>query len=58
MSIIIVFKYADDTNLLIPEHIDVQLCDEYDSDGVKARAPKAKTKAKAIGIKTKAKPRP
>jgi len=25
------------------------------SDGVKARAPKAKTKAKAIGIKTKAK---
>jgi len=25
----IVFKYADDTNLLVPEHTDVQLCDEY-----------------------------
>ena len=24
----IVFKYADDTNLLVPEHTDVQLCDE------------------------------
>jgi len=23
----IVFKFADDTNLLVPEHTDVQLCD-------------------------------
>ena len=27
----IVFKYADDTNLLVPEHTDVQLCDEYEA---------------------------
>ena len=27
----IVFKYADNTNLLVPEHTDVQLCDEYDA---------------------------
>ena len=25
------FKYADDTNLLVPEHTDVQLCDEYEA---------------------------
>jgi hypothetical protein len=32
LSIInIIFKYADDTNLLVPEHTDVQLCDEYES---------------------------
>jgi hypothetical protein len=27
----IVFKYADDTNLLVPEHTDVQVCDEYEA---------------------------
>jgi hypothetical protein len=27
----IVFKYADDTNLLAPEHTDVQLCEEYEA---------------------------
>jgi len=27
----IVFKYADDTNLLVPEHTDVQLCEEYEA---------------------------
>jgi len=27
----IVFKYADDTNLLVPEHTDVQLGDEYEA---------------------------
>ena len=27
----IVLKYADDTNLLVPEHTDVQLCDEYEA---------------------------
>jgi hypothetical protein len=27
----IIFKYADDTNLLVPEHTDVQLCDEFDA---------------------------
>jgi hypothetical protein len=27
----IVFKYADDTNLLVPEYTDVQLCDEYEA---------------------------
>jgi len=27
----IVFKYADDTNLFVPEHTDVQLCDEYEA---------------------------
>jgi len=24
-------QYADDTNLLVPEHTDVQLCDEYEA---------------------------
>jgi hypothetical protein len=27
----IVFKYADETNLLVPEHTDVQLCEEYEA---------------------------
>ena len=27
----IVFKYADDTNLLVPEYTDVQLCEEYEA---------------------------
>jgi len=27
----IVFKYADDTNLLVSAHTDVQLCDEYET---------------------------
>ena len=30
-TINIVFKYADDTNLLVPEHTDVQICDEYEA---------------------------
>ena len=25
------FKYADDTNLLVPEPTDAQLCDEYEA---------------------------
>ena len=25
------FLYADDTNFLVPEHTDVQLCDEYEA---------------------------
>jgi hypothetical protein len=27
----IIFKYADDTNLLVPEHTDVQLTDEFEA---------------------------
>lgn len=27
----IIFKYADDTYLLVPEHTDVQLCEEYEA---------------------------
>jgi hypothetical protein len=27
----IIFKYADDTNLLVPEHTDVQLIDEFEA---------------------------
>ena len=27
----IVFKYADDTNLLVPKNTEVQLCDEYEA---------------------------
>ena len=27
----IVYKYADDTNLLVPEHTDVQLCEEFEA---------------------------
>jgi hypothetical protein len=27
----IIFKYADDTNLLVPEHTDVQLTDELEA---------------------------
>jgi len=30
-NVYIVFKYADDTNPLVPEHTDVQLCDEYEA---------------------------
>jgi hypothetical protein len=30
-SINIIFKYADDTNLLVPEHTDVQLTDEFEA---------------------------
>ena len=29
-NINLIFKYADDTNLLVPECTDVQLCDEFD----------------------------
>jgi len=25
----VIFKYADDTNLLVPELTDVELCDEF-----------------------------
>jgi hypothetical protein len=28
-NINLLFKYADDTNLLVPECTDVQLCDEF-----------------------------
>jgi Reverse transcriptase (RNA-dependent DNA polymerase) len=27
----LIFKYADDTNLLVPECTDVQICDEFDA---------------------------
>lgn len=30
-SINVIFKYADDTNLLVPEFTDVQLRDEYET---------------------------
>jgi hypothetical protein len=30
-SVNIIFKYADDTNLLVSEHTGVQLCDEFDA---------------------------
>jgi len=25
-----IFKYADDTTLLVPEHTDVSICDEFE----------------------------
>jgi hypothetical protein len=30
-TINIVCKYADDINLLVPEHTEVQICDEYEA---------------------------
>jgi ribonuclease P/MRP protein subunit RPP40 len=30
-SVNTIVKHADDTNLLVPEHTDVQLCDEFDA---------------------------